>query len=152
MKLLTLLAMIACCWLLWGCVEDLTADDTSAFTYLARGETAQTNDKTIQIISSQSSFDEVFYQLLNRGGSPETINFEQYQVLLVMPGAQQYSLKQKVISFQSQTKQVQITLHTEYAGPSCVRPAVLRQPWMLVLFPRVDKPLLITEQATVTEC
>jgi hypothetical protein len=152
MKLVTLLVLAACCSLLNGCVDDLTADDTSAFQYLARGETAQTDDKTIQVISSQRSYDEVFYRLLNRRGSAETIDFEQYQVLLVMPGAQQYSLQQNVVAFQGLARQVQIVLSTEYAGPTCVKPAVVRQPWMLVLFPRVDKPLLITEQASVTDC
>ncbi len=152
MKLITLCCTLMCCSMLTGCVEDLTADDTRAYQILARGNSAQTNDKTLQVISSQSSYDAVFYQVLNRSGTPETINFEQYQVLLVMTGTQQHMLKLEVVGFLGQTKQVQIGLHTEYAGANCVTPAVIRQPWMLVLFPRVQKPLSIQEQVTVTDC
>jgi hypothetical protein len=146
------LPTIVACGLLSGCIENLTADDTNAFQYLARGESAQSNDKIIQVISSQSSFDEVFYRLLNRSGTPETINFAQYQVLLVMPGSQQYMLQLGVEGIYGMSNQVQIKLLTEYAGANCVLPAVVRQPWMLVLFPKVAKPLLIQEQVKVKDC
>ena len=152
MKLKFMLGLLPWLGLLGGCVEDLTADDTRAFQYLARGETAQSGEKRIQVISSQSSYDEVFYQLLNRSGAPETIDFAQYQLLLVMPGSAQQMLKQDVLAFQGQNTQVEIRLSTHYAGANCPAPAVVLQPWMLVLFPRVDKPLLVQEQVTVSAC
>jgi hypothetical protein len=152
MKFVTLITPILAFFLLSGCVEDLTADDTRAFLVLARGETAQTDDKRIQVISSQNSFDDVHYRILNRSGSAATINFDQFQVLLVMTGAG-YTMRQlDVDAFVGSEKQVKIMLNTVYAGDSCTVPAVVRQPWMLVLFPKVSKPLQVQEQVTVTEC
>ena len=145
MLLLTLAALAAC-------VDDLTADDTRAYQILARGESAQSDDKQIQVISSQSNYDDVYYQLLNRSGTADTINFEHYQVLLVMSGAAYNTRQQDIGGFVGMDKQVQIILKTDYAGENCATPAVVRQPWMLVLFPKVDKPLQIAEQVTVTNC
>ncbi|MDP5142428.1 hypothetical protein [Rheinheimera baltica] len=152
MKLSMLFIAVTSLWLLSGCVEDLTADDTSAYQYLARGNSAQSDDKIIQVISSQASFDDVFYQVLNRSGTPETINFAEYQVLLVMSGSQQPAKALAVGAFQGQATQVNIVLKAEYAGENCAVPTVVLQPWMLVLFPRVDKPLSIQEQVKVTPC
>jgi hypothetical protein len=152
MKFVTLITALLGFSLISGCVEDLTADDTTAFQVLARGESAQSDDKRIQVLSSQNSFDDAHYRILNRSGSPDTINFEQYQVLLVMTGAQ-YNIRQMDIdAFVGLDKQVQIRLKTDYAGANCVVPAAVRQPWMLVLFPKVAKPLQIQEQVTITDC
>jgi len=152
MKLFRLSGLILMLIALTACVEDLTADDTRAFQILARGESAQTDDKQIRVLSSQSSYDNVFYQVLNRSGSPDTINFEQYHVLLVMAGAAYNTRRLDVVSFVGMDKQVQVLLKTEYSGANCVAPAVVRQPWMLVLFPKVDKPLQLTEQVSVINC
>lgn len=146
---LTLLPLL---YLLSGCVEDLTADDTSAFAVLARGETAQSDDKHLQVISNQSSFDDVHYRLLNRSGAPASIDFEQYQVLLVMAGAGYPVRKIDIDGFVGLPKQVQINVKTDYAGDNCATPTVVRQPWLLVLFPKVSKPLQIQEQLTLTHC
>lgn len=152
MKLYRLSGLMLILIMLTACVEDLTADDTRAYQIMARGESAQSDDKQIQVISSQSSYDEVYYQVLNRSGAADTINFEQYQVLLVMAGAAYNTLKLDVVGFVGMDKQVQVVLKTDYAGANCVAPAVVRQPWMLVLFPKVDKPLQVTEQISVTNC
>ncbi|MEH8019673.1 hypothetical protein [Rheinheimera metallidurans] len=152
MKFSAKIIIVTSLCLLIGCVENLTADDAAAYRYLARGDTAQNDDKLIRIISNQSSFDQVFYQLLNRSSTPETINFAEYQVLLVMAGAQQNTLKLEIERFSGQSDQVQIILNSEYAGANCPAPAVVRQPWMLVVFPRVTQPLAIQEQIKVTTC
>ncbi|HSG51395.1 MAG TPA: hypothetical protein VLA40_04760 [Rheinheimera sp.] len=152
MKLFRLSGLMLMLIMLTACVEDLTADDTRAYQILARGESAQSDDKRIQVISSQNSFDEVHYQLLNRSGTADTINFEQYQVLLVMAGAAYNTRQIEISGFVGTDKQVQVVLKTDYAGANCATPAVIRQPWMLVLFPKVEKPLQVTEQVSVTNC
>lgn len=152
MKLFSLISVLIMLTALTACVDELTADDTRAYQILARGESAQTDDKQIRVLSSQNSYDEVFYQVLNRSGSVDTINFEQYQVLLVMAGAAYNTRQLDVVGFVGMDKQVQVVLKTEYAGANCVTPAVVRQPWMLVLFPKVEKPLQLTEQVNVINC
>lgn len=147
-----LLAVALLTGLTTACVEDITADDTSAFQYLAHGNSAQSDDKTIRVISSQHAYDQVFYQLLNRGGTPETIDFSQYQVLLVMSGAQTPATKLEVSMFEQQASAVQIKLNTQYPGPNCATPTVVSQPWVLVLFPRVEKPLSVQEQVAIVSC
>ncbi|WP_445768617.1 hypothetical protein [Rheinheimera sp.] len=138
--------------LLCSCVEDITADDSTTFDYLQRGETAFSAEKQIQLIDSQSSYDDIYYQLLGQSAVPQTLDFSQYQVLLVMAGSAHYTFEQKVATIQGLSDRVVLELYTEYAGPSCVVPAVQQQRWMLVLLPRVMKPLLITEQASVRRC
>ena len=138
--------------LLCSCVEDITADDSTTFDYLQRGETAFSAEKQIQLIDSQSSYDDIYYQLLGQSAVPQTLDFSQYQVLLVMAGSAHYTFEQKVATIQGLSDRVVLELYTEYAGPSCVIPAVQQQRWMLVLLPRVMKPLLITEQASVRRC
>uniref|UniRef100_UPI0040472FAE hypothetical protein n=1 Tax=Rheinheimera sp. TaxID=1869214 RepID=UPI0040472FAE len=138
--------------LLCSCVEDITADDSTTFDYLQRGETAFSAEKQIQLIDSQSSYDDIYYQLLGQSAAPQTLDFSQYQVLLVMAGSAHYTFEQKVATIQGLSDRVVLELYTEYAGPSCVVPAVQQQRWMLVLLPRVMKPLLITEQASVRRC
>ncbi|MBU2112760.1 MAG: hypothetical protein KKE94_03185, partial [Gammaproteobacteria bacterium] len=138
--------------LLCSCVEDITADDSTTFDYLQRGETALSPEKQIQLIDSQSSYDDIYYQLLGQSAAPQTLDFSQYQVLLVMAGSAHYTFEQKVATIQGLSDRVVLELYTEYAGPSCVVPAVQQQRWMLVLLPRVMKPLLITEQASVRRC
>ena len=138
--------------LLCSCVEDITADDSTNFDYLQRGETALSSEKQIQLIDSQSSYDDIYYQLLGQSTVPQTLDFTQYQVLLVMAGSAHYAFEQKVANIQGLSDRVVLELYTEYAGPSCVVPAVQQQRWMLVLLPRVIKPLLITEQASVRRC
>lgn len=138
--------------LLCSCVEDITADDSTTFDYLQRGETAFSAEKQIQLIDSQSSYDDIYYQLLGQSAVPQTLDFSQYQVLLVMAGSAHYTFEQKVATIQGLSDRVVLELYTEYAGPSCVVPAVQQQRWMLVLLPRVMKPLLITEKASVRRC
>ena len=138
--------------LLCSCVEDITADDGTTFDYLQRGETAFSAEKQIQLIDSQSSYDDIYYQLLGQSAVPQTLDFTQYQVLLVMAGSAHYTFEQKVATIQGLSDRVVLELYTEYAGPSCVVPAAQQQRWMLVLLPRVMKPLLITEQASVRRC
>ena len=138
--------------LLCSCVEDITADDSTTFDYLQRGETALSPEKQIQLIDSQSSYDDIYYQLLGQSAVPQTLDFSQYQVLLVMAGSAHYTFEQKVTTIQGLSDRVVLNVYTEYAGPSCVVPAVQQQRWMLVLLPRVMKPLLITEQASVRRC
>lgn len=138
--------------LLCSCVEDITADDSTTFDYLQRGETAFSAEKQIQLIDSQSSYDDIYYQLLGQSAVPQTLDFSQYQVLLVLAGSAHYTFEQKVATIQGLSDRVVLELYTEYAGPSCVVPAVQQQRWMLVLLPRVMKPLLITEKASVRRC
>ena len=138
--------------LLCSCVEDITADDSTTFDYLQRGETAFSAEKQIQLIDSQSSYDDIYYQLLGQSAVPQTLDFSQYQVLLVLAGSAHYTFEQKVATIQGLSDRVLLELYTEYAGPSCVVPAVQQQRWMLVLLPRVIKPLLITEHASVRQC
>lgn len=138
--------------LLCSCVEDITADDSTTFDYIQRGETALSSEKQIHLIESQSSYDDIHYQLLGLSTVPLTLDFSQYQVLLVMAGSAHYTFEQKVANIQGLNDRVVLHVYTEYAGPSCVIPAVQQQRWMLVLLPRAIKPLLITEQASVRQC
>ncbi|MGP9799612.1 hypothetical protein [Rheinheimera sp. NSM] len=138
--------------LLSGCVQDLTADDTSAYQIIATGNSAQSDDKRLQVIGSQSAYDDIFYRVLNRSGMPETFDFNNYQVLLVMSGAQPAALTLDAVSFSAVAQQVSITLQPQYAAEGCPQPAIVQQPWLLVLFPKVNKPLAITEQPQMISC
>lgn len=147
-----LLPLLSASMLLIGCVEDITADDSSAFQYLQRGDTALADDKRIQIISSQSSYDDIYYRVLNLNATPQTIDFNQYQVLLVMAGSAQKVLELNVAGFTGLDNQVQIRLQTSYNASGCNANSTNSQPWLLVLFPKVDKPLVISELAEIRAC
>lgn len=135
-----------------GCVEDLTADEFTPYQVIASGSSAQSDEKRLQIITSQPSYDAVFYQLLNRSGTPETIDFSQYQVLLIMPGAVPYNFSVAIQDIRGLDNQVNILLTTQYAAANCVVPAVLQQNWQLIMFPKVSKPALLSEQASFKAC
>jgi hypothetical protein len=152
MKAIVLIILLPLCCLLSGCVQDLTADDTSAFQVIASGNSAQSDDKRLQIIASQATYDDIFYRLLNRSGAPETFDFETYQVLLVMSGAQPAALALQVTGFSAVDQQVNIMLQPRYAAAGCPPPVTVQQPWLLVLFPKVNKPLAITEQPQIVSC
>lgn len=152
MKAIVLMILLLLCCLLSGCVQDLTADDTSAFQVIASGNSAQSDDKRLQVIASQAAYDDIFYRLLNRSGAPETFDFETYQVLLVMSGAQPAALALQVGGFSTVDQQVNIVLQPRYAAAGCPLPATVQQPWLLVLFPKVNKPLAITEQPQIVSC
>mgnify|MGYP000462866631 CR=1 FL=1 len=148
-RLALLLGMLAT---LCACVEDITADDTQAFTTLAQGNYAQSDDKRIQVLNDQAAYDEVYLNLLNQSSTPQTIDFSRYQVLLVMTGAGYTVNTLKVERFNGLAEQVQVQVFTEYAGSNCPVVTVVTQPWLLVLFPRVEKPLLINERAAIKNC
>lgn len=148
-RLALILGLLA---VLCACVEDITADDTAAFSILAQGNFAQSDDKRIQIINEQAGYDEVYVNLLNQSNTPQTIDFSRYQVLLVMTGAGHSVNTLKVERFNGLAEQVQVQLFTEYAGSNCPVPTVVTQPWLLVVFPRVVKPLLINERVAIKNC
>lgn len=135
-----------------ACVQELSADDQPAYQTIAQGNTARLSHKRIEVITRQSDYDDVFYQTLNRTETPETIDFEHYQVLLILPGQQPLFHHQRIIEFKGLADHVQLSYETTYRHTHCQANTSPAQPWLLVKFPKVNRPMVFIEKIRFQDC
>lgn len=152
MKLLITFLLMLTVVTLTACVQDLSADNQLAYQTIAQGNAARLSHKRIEVITRQSDYDDVFYQVLNRTDTPETIDFEHYQVLLILPGQQPLFQQQRIVEFKGLADHIQISYETTYRHAQCQANVHLTQPWLLVKFPKVSKPLVFIEQVRFLSC